>query len=298
VFNLFKYVKNNRLLEAAGGDYVQIPVLLARGAEVNAQDSEGKTALMRIMLSANPYNSDEWMKFTCVLEFLLEHGADVNRCDKEGNTALMLAAINGLDLAVEKLISAGADVNLKNKSGYTPLMGAIGKSSREVAAVLIQAGADIYASVDGSKSTRSEATFGPAYPSKNSEVHDVLRAAMRAVEQGRSIIKAIEHVIETQRYDENEEFSETQKNTERYLVQFNFEVIGGNLAKKRGCATVSDDEIKTYLRECGFRLSENGWVADAKAFAASKNVIDRTWNLLSYSLNNRKFEITSLRLLR
>lgn len=298
MFNLFRYVKNKRLLSAACDDLVQIPLLLARGADVNVQDSEGKTPLMRIISSANPYNADEWNQFNCVLDFLLEHGADVNLTDAEGNTALMEAAIHGLDTTIEKLIAAGANVDMKNKSGYTPLMRSIGRSTRQVAAVLIKAGADIYTSVDLSKSTRSEATFGPAYPSKNSEVHDVLRAVMRAVEQGRSIIKAIDHVLETQRYDENEEIFDTEENIEKYLVTFDFDAIGANLAKKRGMAKVSQTDIGEYLLQCGFKPSENGWVADAKAFSASTDIIDRTWNLLSYSLNNRKFELTSLRLLR
>jgi hypothetical protein len=303
VFGLFGHIgKDGRLLTAAvEGDFTKIPLLVARKADVNARNRQGRTCLMLIMGVANPYNPGDWADFNSVLDFLLEHGADVNLRDEEGYTALMLAAMNRLESVVEKLVTAGAEVNAKNEFGYTALMCCLGKSTREAAAALIKAGADIYTAVDESKSTRSEATFGPAYPSKNSEVHDVLRAAMKAVEQGRSIVKAIERVVEYQGFDEDEEDKRRKEkegeNTETYLVQLDLETIRVGLMKVRG-TEVSMKAVGEYLLECGFRVSENGWVADARAFEASGEVIDRTWDLLSYSLNNRKFAITAFRLLR
>lgn len=63
-----------------------LPVLIAAGADVDATDNEGRTALMRV--SENPYNPE-------IAKTLLELGANVNMRDRSGKTALDHAVAGG-----------------------------------------------------------------------------------------------------------------------------------------------------------------------------------------------------------
>lgn len=79
-------------------------------ADVNTQDSGGKTVLMYAVLS----NSD-------AVEYLLNQGADIDKQDNDGNTALMIAATAPQCGTLTKLLEYGADVNIKNKKGKSAL---------------------------------------------------------------------------------------------------------------------------------------------------------------------------------
>lgn len=98
--------------------------LVAAGAEPNARDKFGRTALMWAVkgdLSTAPRPS--------VLKALLDHGADVDIRDVNGETALFALARyvdDALDLdngreCVKVLLTAGADPQARNKDGKTPL---------------------------------------------------------------------------------------------------------------------------------------------------------------------------------
>jgi hypothetical protein len=80
-----------------------VKLLLAKGAEVNAQDKRGRTAL--IVASKDGYRE--------VVQILLAYGADVNGRDKKGNTALDWASFSGYGVSPkpdiqEMLMKAGA----------------------------------------------------------------------------------------------------------------------------------------------------------------------------------------------
>jgi len=98
----------NRELIQGGGIWRKgdVEALLKEGAEINAKNSDGWTALMKAAA-----NKDEEK-----CRILVDAGADVNASDPNGYTALMGAASIGNTAIVLMLIEAKADVNAKDKS--------------------------------------------------------------------------------------------------------------------------------------------------------------------------------------
>jgi len=81
------------LIEAASmGDTEKVHALLAKGADVNARDNDGSTALM----AAVTYGHID------IVHALLAKGADVNAKDNAGDTALMAAKRGGTALMAAK----------------------------------------------------------------------------------------------------------------------------------------------------------------------------------------------------
>ena len=94
-----------------------VDVLLAKGAEVNARDKSGATAL--IFASQDDENREE--DNLDVVNALSPRGP-MSRQGRGGATALMLASMDGLTDIVEALLAKGADVNAGDKNGATALM--------------------------------------------------------------------------------------------------------------------------------------------------------------------------------
>ncbi|MBZ5684229.1 MAG: ankyrin repeat domain-containing protein [Acidobacteriia bacterium] len=86
-------------------------ILLEAGADTNATDREGETALMK----ASGYGVKETVKI------LIEHHADVNRKDLKGRTALMHAAAGRRSDAIPLLLENGADPNVRDNEGKSAL---------------------------------------------------------------------------------------------------------------------------------------------------------------------------------
>ncbi|MGC2423670.1 MAG: ankyrin repeat domain-containing protein [Nitrospirota bacterium] len=103
---------NDDLYKAAiYGDVEAVKSCLAKGADVNAKDKAGGTALM---VAINNNHAD-------VVRLLVDKGADVNAKDKDGWTALMVASYKSHPDFVRLLIDKGADVNAKSSDGNTAL---------------------------------------------------------------------------------------------------------------------------------------------------------------------------------
>jgi ankyrin repeat protein len=89
-----------------------VELLIAKGAAVNHQDDDGRTALMYAA-----ENGD-----TLAVNALLRNGASVNLADNDGETALMKAAASSCtEETVRGLLSAGADLTAKDHKGRNAL---------------------------------------------------------------------------------------------------------------------------------------------------------------------------------
>ena len=152
---------------AQAGDGETVRSLLRQGADVNAAQGDGMTALhwaafkddvgtaeMLLYGGANVAAATRVNAMTplimasrngsaAMLETLLEGGADANLSMATGTTPLMLAAASGVPEALQVLIDHGADVDAKEgERGQTPLMFAAALNRAEAIDVLIEGGAD------------------------------------------------------------------------------------------------------------------------------------------------------------
>lgn len=111
-------------------------LLIKRGADVNARDSDGRTALHCAMIPQNK-------SVLPMVKLLLDAGANVNRSGL--STPLGLAAEWGLVDVARLLIARGANVNAKDREGNTPLVWAVDAEKHRLPMVklLLEAGADV-----------------------------------------------------------------------------------------------------------------------------------------------------------
>lgn len=155
---------------AQNGDIETVRQLLREGADVNAAQGDGMTALhwaaqngnveiMQVLLYAGasvqattrlggytPLHLASMQGATDAIRVLLENGSEADNMTSTGATALHFAAQSGKSPAVEVLIAHGANINAKD--GYadrTPLMFAAASNRLDVMQTLIAAGADLAA---------------------------------------------------------------------------------------------------------------------------------------------------------
>lgn len=113
-----------------------VALLLGRGANANAQTTQGGDVPLHF---AND---------TLVAALLLNYGADVNQKNEHGKTLLHSASF-GTDVAlVALLLEHGADVNAVANNGYTPLLNALGSGEAAIVRLLLEHGADANAVAD------------------------------------------------------------------------------------------------------------------------------------------------------
>ena len=125
------------LAAASKNESDDILAALKAGADANARDDKGNTAL--ILISSDSLFGHE----QDVLNALLKAKADVDAKNKEGQTALMIATANDRWNFVKMLIDAGAKVNARDNDGWTPLMYAAVNDSNTSADALLKANADV-----------------------------------------------------------------------------------------------------------------------------------------------------------
>jgi ankyrin repeat protein len=107
-------------------------VLIDRGADVNAQNAFGSTALM-------------WsVSDPAKVRLMLDHGAQVNTAAKSGRTALIIAAFTNPSAEVVRLLLAkGAKVDVIDQRHVTPLNAATFGNDTATVRLLLEAGADM-----------------------------------------------------------------------------------------------------------------------------------------------------------
>jgi ankyrin repeat protein len=124
------------LIEAAkNGNRETLRTLLKPGADVNATQGDGTTAL-------------HWASYRDDLEsadLLIRARANVNAANDLGATPLWAACQNGSVVMVRKLLEAGADAKAKLISGETVLMTASQSGKAEIVAQLLAKGAEVNA---------------------------------------------------------------------------------------------------------------------------------------------------------
>ena len=152
------------LMWAAENTPEVVSVLLRAGADINVRDNYGSTVLIRA--AQNCENPD-------VITVLVEAGADVNAKNNDGDTALIRAAQLGTPDGISALLGAGADVNVKGYEGGTALMSAACDiEETDSLKLLLKAGADVNA-----KSDEGKTALDLAQEMDNVEAAKVLKAA-------------------------------------------------------------------------------------------------------------------------
>ncbi len=103
---------------ARGTDREALTALLQTGADPNAADARGRTALHAAVTSAGrPGNTTAYGH----AQELLKYGADPSRKDNHGITPLDQAVMSGSEAIVEALINAGGDPNRTTSAGVSLL---------------------------------------------------------------------------------------------------------------------------------------------------------------------------------
>ena len=148
-----------------------VKALIEAGADVNGQDEDGTTPLMKAAYRGDDQMAHEliragasvtaknkklqtalhlatssrsWWAHSSVIKVLIEAGADINGQDEDGTTPLMQAAYKGHYYAVLELIRAGASVTAMNQQQkQRALHIACKESHSSVVKALIEAGADV-----------------------------------------------------------------------------------------------------------------------------------------------------------
>jgi len=120
------------MVACASGSLEAVNVLLEHGAQVDAADPLGDTALH---LACGSGRAE-------VVEALLAAGANANARCQEGGTPLLVTGYFGTAQMVRALLAAGAAVDQPDEQGFTPFLAACWEGRTEVAEALLAAGAD------------------------------------------------------------------------------------------------------------------------------------------------------------
>ena len=117
------------------GDKAAVQALLQKGADLNAAQADGMTALL--------WSADR--DDLALAEKLVRAGANVNAVNRWGVTPLSLACESGNAPMVELFLKAGADPNTVLAGGETVLMTAARTGNAEIVKLLIARGANVNA---------------------------------------------------------------------------------------------------------------------------------------------------------
>lgn len=135
------HAANDTVPDAAmNGDRDAVRTLLKEGADVNAVQGDGVTALHWAAMKGDPE----------LAQMLLVAGANVRAMTRFGGyTPLHVAAEYGSGRVIQALVQGGADVNVSTHTGATPLMLAAQAGDVTALTTLVDAGAKVNATESG-----------------------------------------------------------------------------------------------------------------------------------------------------
>jgi len=160
------------LVDAAkNADRTALRALIAKGADVNATEPDGTTALHWASYRDDAESADALLRAGArvnaandlgatplwiaslngsapMVRRLLQAGANPNAALLRGETPIMVASRSGNPDVVEQLLAKGANVNARGARGQTALMWAVAQKHAEVVKVLLARGADVHARSD------------------------------------------------------------------------------------------------------------------------------------------------------
>lgn len=126
--------RNQQLIAAAGrGDIEVVRQLLAQGADVRAQDENGRTALI----------AAAYRNALAVADALIQAGADVNVQDKTEQSAYLIATSDGYVDLLKRTLQAGADMHRTDSFNGTGLIRAADRGHVEIIKELLKTDIEI-----------------------------------------------------------------------------------------------------------------------------------------------------------
>jgi ankyrin repeat protein len=159
------------LTAAKNADKDALRALLQKGANVNAADADGTTALHWASYRDDVETADQLIRAGAkvnaandlgvtplwtasqngsapMVKRLLEAGANPNAALLLGETPVMVASRSGYPMVVEQLLVKGANANARAARGQTALMWAVAQLHSDCVKMLLAHGADIHARSD------------------------------------------------------------------------------------------------------------------------------------------------------
>ncbi|MEA3212252.1 MAG: hypothetical protein QOE70_5309 [Chthoniobacter sp.] len=123
--------------------------LLARGADPNTLEGNGRSVLLTAVLNAgDPRDETESKAWLEIVKLLLDSGADPSKSFADGFTPLMAAAAANLKGGVKLLLQYKADAKAQDSQGCTALFFAARENDLDSLKMLTDAGADVNAGTD------------------------------------------------------------------------------------------------------------------------------------------------------
>jgi ankyrin repeat protein len=219
-----------------------VRALLKQGANVNAVEGDGTTAL-------------HWASYRDDVEtadLLIKAGAKVNAANDLGATPLWTASLNGSPVMVRRLLQAGANPNLKLLLGETPLMVASRTGNADVVSQLLEKGAEINA-----RAARGQTALMWAVAQKHSDVVKVLLAHRADV------------------HAKSEVWSQMMAVPPHGMPQYNRQIPHGGDTALMFAARVGDLESAKLLVAAGANVNEtDAWGVTATTMAAHSGFAD------------------------